>query len=216
MPSQPDFWWNWGVQAAIAVGTNAAVLVALFGGWLRARLTPPKLVLSLTSGNGSKSPLTLRSPDGSERDVESRWYHVRVENSRRWSPATQVQVFLLRIEEPDAGGVLRSTWIGDLPLRWRLQEVFPLVRNIGHAAEADLCNVVRDKWVELQLLIVPKSLSVRYRGRCDIVVTLQARGIDCDSNLLRIKVAWDGHWSDDMTEMSGHMVVRDVAVSGGG
>ncbi len=54
---------------------------------------PPKLVLNLENDRGVKAPVILTAPDGSTREAMSRWYHVRVDNKRRWSPATQVQVF---------------------------------------------------------------------------------------------------------------------------
>jgi hypothetical protein len=68
MPSC-QFWWNWGAQVAIAVGTIAAVVVALFGGWLRYRLAPPRLVLRLGDNCGVKTPVTLTAPDGSTRET---------------------------------------------------------------------------------------------------------------------------------------------------
>lgn len=154
-----QFWLTWITQVAIAVGTIAAVIVALFGGWLRARFAPPKLVLGLENELGVKTPVNLTAPDGSTREALSRWYHVRVDNKRRWSPATQVQVFLLRIEEPDASGEYQITWLGEIPIRWRDQEIKPLVRTIGYAADCDLCSVVKDKWVELHPLIAPMALA---------------------------------------------------------
>jgi hypothetical protein len=42
-----EFWWNWFVQLAIAIGTIGAVIVALFGNRFRAFLLPPRLKLSL-------------------------------------------------------------------------------------------------------------------------------------------------------------------------
>jgi hypothetical protein len=80
---------------AIAVGTIGAVVVALFGGWLRARLVPPKLALRLVDDRGRETPVLLTAPNGDIRKTVGRWYHLRVVNERRWSPVTEVQVFLL-------------------------------------------------------------------------------------------------------------------------
>jgi hypothetical protein len=40
-----------------------------------------------------------------------------------------------------------------------------------------------------------------YTEKFRIAVTLQARGAEKDSNILRVKISWDGKWSDDKDEM---------------
>ena len=84
---------------------------------MRGHLVPPKLILKLKNTEGSMTPVTLTEPDGSTSETRGRWYHVRVSNERRWSPCTQVQVFLLRVEEPDAAGVFKMKWAGEIPIR---------------------------------------------------------------------------------------------------
>jgi hypothetical protein len=74
-----EFWWNWWVQLAVAVGTLAVVAAAIWGDWLRAKFASPKVELCLlptvegvevrTAGGGlarfyhlnalNKGPLTL-------------------------------------------------------------------------------------------------------------------------------------------------------------
>ena len=208
MTSTYEFWMGWIAQVLIAVGTIAAVFVALFGGWLRGRLAPPKLVLMLINAVGVKTPVQLAAPDGSTRKALGRWYHLRVSNKRRWSPATQVQVFLLSVEEPDASGEFKVKWIGEIPIRWRDQEIKPLTRTIGHAEDIDLCSVVETKWLELHPLIVPYALDAKRRTACRLFVTLQARSIEADSDLLRVAISWNGKWADDEKEMAQHMVVK--------
>lgn len=210
MTPTSEFWMTWTVQVTIAVGTVSAVLVALFGGWLRAHLAPPRLTLKFENAEGVKTPVTLTAPDGNTRRGKGRWYHARVSNEHRWSPATQVQVFLLRVEDRDAAGEFKVTWLGEIPIRWSHQEIKPLVRTIGHADDCDLCSVVEDKWIEVHPLIVPHRFHARREGPCEIITTFQARGVEAYSNLLRVRIAWDGKWSDDAGEMSRHMVVKEV------
>ncbi|MEQ9568428.1 MAG: hypothetical protein RLN85_21890, partial [Pseudomonadales bacterium] len=132
------FWLNWGAQLAIATGTIGAVVVALFGNWIRNKLVPPKLEISMERPLGIEVPTILTSPNGDQREAKSRWYHMSVKNLRRWSPATQVQVFLTQVEKPDAAGEAKSIWVGEIPLKWRHQEIHPLARTIGYHAEIDL------------------------------------------------------------------------------
>jgi len=207
-----QFWLNWVAQLLIAVGTIGAVIVALFGGRLRHWMFPPRLVISLADTRGTSTPVHITNPqDGSVRETQGRWYHVRVENRSRWSPATQTQLYLLRVEVLDAAGGNRISWVGDVPMRWAHQEIHPLARTIGHPANCDLCSVVRDKWVALHPLIEPHALTVRHRERCHLWATVQARSVEADSSFLRVEIAWDGLWSDDTEQMASHMIVRAVS-----
>ena len=70
--------------------------------------------------------------------------------------------------------------------------------------------MVKDKWLELHPLITPFALDARRTAACQLIVTLQARGVEADSKPLRVKIAWDGKWSDDADEMARHMVVNEV------
>lgn len=206
-----DFWWNWLVQLAIAIGTVGAVAVALFRDKLLSFVFPPRLLLELKDERGTKTRTFLKNPDdGTQRETVGRWYHGRVKNGRRWSPAAEVQVFLLRVEEPDATDEYKLTWDGEMPIRWAHQEIHPLARTIGYAADCDLCSVIKDKWVALHPLIEPLQLTVRHRGACNLIATFQARGVQGDSNKLRLQIAWNGNWSDDSEEMARHMVVKAV------
>lgn len=210
METEPlwQFWSDWIVQVAIAFGTISAVVIALFRNWLRAWIAPPRLVLKLDNERGSKVPAIIRAPSGTHRETDSRYYHVTVGNERRWFPATQVQIFLLRMEEPDAAGQYKMTWVGEVPIRWRHQEIQPLVKTIGYDADCDLCSVVKEKWLELHPLIRLTAWDPRHRESCHLIVTLQARGVESDSNLLRVQIDWDGGWADDTDEMAKHAVVK--------
>jgi hypothetical protein len=141
------FWWNWWVELAVAVGTIGAVLVALFGQAFRAKFFPPKLSLQLQQGSEL-------SYEGQER-VPSRYYHLRVSNSRQWAPAHEVRVVLLKVEEPGPNEELQITWEGDIPLTWRHQPVFPLLRIIGPESYADLCSVKKGVGLRIHALIRP-------------------------------------------------------------
>jgi hypothetical protein len=128
---------------------------------------------------------------------------------RRWSTVEGVQVFVLRLESPDASGAMRVEWAGDVPLRWKYQEFNPVSRTIGPQGDCDLCNVVKEKWLELQTLIQPFGLQTRHREACRLAVTLQARGHQADSNELRIQIHWDGEWGADTAAMRRHLVIKE-------
>lgn len=206
----PEFWWNWWVSAAAALATFAAVLVALFGQAFRAKFFPPKLSLQLLSFEGEKTVSRLMWQEGGEmreRTEDSRYYHLRVSNARRWSPGNQVQVVVLRVEEPAANGELQIVWSGAVPLGWRHQQLYPTARVIGAPGDVDLCSVVKDKWLEIHTLVVPNNLEVRRRQPCSFVLSLQAQGSEADSSVIRIKITWDGKWHDGTQEMRRHLIL---------
>lgn len=210
MSTNEQFWWNWWVQFGVAVGTLAAVFVALFGDWLKAKLFRPDLTLSLVNPRGELTTAVLMSPSGETREEKARFYHVRVSNRVRWPTATQVQVHLIRLEEPGPDGELQLKWLGDVPMRWKSQEIQPLSRTVGPVADCDLCSIVKGKWLELHPLIVPNNLPARRREKADMVVSLQARSNEGESNIYRFRISWDGQWQDGESEMVHHLVTKEL------
>jgi hypothetical protein len=148
-------------------------------------------------------------PDG--QIEQARYYHLRVSNLRRWSPAKGVQIVLLQVEEPGPDGTLQVTWRGDIPIEWRHQQLFPLSRTIGADADADVCSVVEGCWLRLHLLIQPYNLKVRRDQAAILVLTLKARGDEADSNAFRMKIAWDGQWHPGAEEMRRHLKVDPLS-----
>lgn len=210
LPASEAFWWNWGVNAAVAVATFVAVLVALFGQAFRAKFFPPKLRLSLLTLEGEKTEARLRwETNGKieERNEDCRYYHLRVTNDRRWSPANQVHVLLLQVEEPAPSGDMKIVWNGVVPLAWRHQQLYPAARTIGAPADVDLCSVVRGKWLQIHPMIEPFNLEVRRTTACKFMMLIQAQGSEGDSDIMRVMISWDGGWHDGAKEMLGHLSV---------
>jgi|SRR5882762_10391459 len=109
-------------------------------------------------------------------------------------------------------GQPRIDWLGNVPMRWRDQEVVPLAQTVGAAKDADFLMVQRTEGkVSLMPLLVPNNLRAQRTGGCRFVARLQARSEQVDSDVLRIQVAWDGVWEDGDTEMQMHLVVAPAA-----
>ena len=208
------FWMTWGVSLAAVVATFCAVMVALFGEWIRAKLFVPRLTVTLVSGSGERIPVTLTPPNGSPRIEEGRHYRIRVSNEKRWPKATQVRVHLTRLEEPGPDGQLQLKWTGEVPLRWTHQEIMPLERTVGPDATCDFCSVVKDKWLQLHPLIMPNNLAEiafrRVPAKVDMTVSLVARSSEADSPIKRLQIAWDGRWSAGEAEMAQHLVIKEL------
>jgi hypothetical protein len=171
---------------------------------------PPRLRIQLLTDKGEKG--VIESQEGYAEHV--RYYHLHISNDRRlWSPADHVPVFLIRIEEPDAEGLFQLVWSGDVPMRWRDQEFFPVMRTIGPAAHADLCCVGEDKWLRLLPLFAPRSLETIKRGSCRIAASVQARSSRVDSPITRVDIAWDGLWERGDSEMRRHLKIKVMEVN---
>jgi hypothetical protein len=221
LPTNAEFWWNWGVQALSAVATVAAVYVALFGGWIRHKLTPPKLRISLLSTEGKETDalmLNPNEPSGPPVPTPSRWYHVRVTNDRKWAEATEVQVWLVRIEELDAAGQFRATWAEEVPLKWRYMTVVnpAATRVVGHDQHADLIAFYKrgvttlHPFLQLQALLIPSRLNIHRTGDCRLRLVLAARGREAVSNELTVDVGWNGRWPESAEDAVRGIVIREV------
>jgi hypothetical protein len=211
-----QFWTDWTVKALAALATFLAVFVALFGSWLRYVIAPPQLTIAIADTRGYTTELaalkevrTDNKVSKEQYETKGLWYHVRVENRTRWNPVTELHIFLLSIETPDAAGDFRPVWIGHAALGWR-HNANPQGKKIGYAAECDLCHVLKEPLQLWLSPIIPADIPLFYSRECRIRLTLQARGMEADSNLLRVEISWNGKWSDDQVEMMRHLVVRAV------
>jgi hypothetical protein len=211
------FWLDLLINVLIAAGTVGAVLVALFGERLKAAMFRPKLQLSIPRPQGVATPVsvahTSETMETKTRIEKGRYYHVEVRNLSRWPNATQVQICVTHIEERRADGNFEVEWSGEVPLRWMHQEIHPLSREVGRPATCDLCDVVRDKWIELLPMIKPFNLKSRRSKEDspdsrDFVVTLQARSAEGFSPPLRVRISWDGEWEDGDVEMQRHVKIK--------
>lgn len=218
-----DGFWECEVAGQIATwlaafGTIAAVMVALSLDHLRWLFHRAKLDLRVRQAKGNIVASVVIPPandPNTPRKEWTRYYHLLVINTRPRTPATQVQVYLTKLEELDAEtGEFVTKWTGDTPLQWRYQHARPDQQTIGHGAvDCDLCAVLRDKWMEIfpHPKTRPVGLHTRWRvedGRCDIILTLVARGVEAVSTETKIRIFWDGKWAQGDEEMSDHLTVK--------
>jgi hypothetical protein len=120
-------------------------------------------------------------------------------------------VFLTGIEELGPNSRYQIMWVGNVPMRWRDQEVVPVTQTIGAPKDADFCMVSRqNNLVSLMPLIAPNNLTVHRQGPCRFAARLQVRSDEADSEDLRIEVAWDGVREDGDVEMGRHLRVDEL------
>jgi len=204
-------------EAASALATVAAVIVALFGSWINSWFYKivldftPRLLLS-TGGIESADP---DNPKVRIFRPEKYWaYAITVRNPRRWFKLTNAQIFVIDVKERRIDGVYDSIWSGALPLLWQDRITNSGPRTIGPNATADLCSVFREKWLELGCSTSHREYEqLRWRRGSDVhlILTIQARGDEADSVPLRIQIDWDSGWDDEREKMQGKFIAKGVA-----
>jgi hypothetical protein len=191
------------VNTLVAVGTLGTVAVALWGNYFKTKWWPPQFEAKIFRHEGEKTTFTRR--DTGALVDHTRFYHLQVSNKRTWSKATSVGVHLVRIEEPGLDDRLQITWIGDLQIRCRHQEFYPLKQEMGSEIDYDLCSITRTNPILTLWPIIPaNNLSRERRGPLRVVASFQVRSSEGNSDLIRVQMYWDGQWEDGDTEMQRH------------
>lgn len=94
--SPTPFNWLTIVQAiaatVAATGTIAVAILAIWGDWLRSKLIPPILTIQLYHPRGTLTKFF--GPDPKLNNKRVIYYHLKVVNSRHWSPARNCRVLL--------------------------------------------------------------------------------------------------------------------------
>jgi hypothetical protein len=139
-----------------------------------------------------------------------------VTNDRRhMSPATDTQVVLLELGIPNAVGDLIWQSAGDLPLPVTHEGMLRPGRIIGRPLVCDLCNVYQRSGPEegapplfgLAIRVPIKDLPLQRTQPFEMALRLQARSVEKDSNVLTLKIMWNGKWSDDTEQMANHLAI---------
>ena len=196
---------TWVTEAGV-LGTWVVGFLALFGDRLRAWWFKPKLHLELKSDVGSYSP-QIDSESGKPVIRQARYYHLRVTNRAVYPNADNVQVLLLGVERINDENRQSGELYVPLPLGWS-NGVYPLERSIGSKtdASADLL-FVREDVLRFVPVVNPLNFQRDYSGATHLRVTAIAKGIDCESNTIRLTIDWDGKWERDDDAMKRHFVI---------
>lgn len=193
---------QWGsfAQYLAAFGSISASIVALWGVQLRQYMFPPKLVLSLLDPEGVDT--VDKNP---ENPVVRRWYHLKVVNPRRFLPVHNVRVYALKFEL--LGAVNCIVWEGMIPLTWRHEAKFEAgtSRDLGYGAEVDLFSIRSGVDLKICTSFDSHGVGRPLKAPVHMRVTVQARGLEADSNVITVEIGWEGGWPEDRTLMPKHV-----------
>lgn len=190
-----------------AIGTVVVAILAIWGDWFRARLAGPKLEVMLHDPAGA---LTWRS-----NGRATRYYNIRVTNSRSWSPADRVRVMVRKLERRRPDGAFSEEGLTTpVQLVWAYgfskgRERFPTI------ATEDFCDLGFVDEGEAQFLVSCYDQPNNWRGHISANGALRVHlSVDAQNytsrSALVLEVSWDGQWVPDGEEMQRHLVVKEL------
>lgn len=198
-----QYFWYMVCQWTLSVGTIILATVAIWGHFIRVRLLGPKLLIALKYKKGAVSMFS----DG----IVSRYYHLRVWNERRASPAHNVRVVIKSLYRPKADGIMSQTTLsGPLQLAWQFQGSNPQFQTIGAESTCDLGYLRKGEHFQLSALFRNISFDPTVKEGQKLIVGLIALSDEGESNELKLEIAWDGIWSDDSDEIVNHLVIKQL------
>jgi hypothetical protein len=195
-----------------AIGTLVIAGAAIWGERIRAAVLRPNLHLKLASNVGEITELARMEGGRVTALLPARYFHLSVINRRRFPAAHEVQIFMTKLEIPGPDGQPRTIYSVPLPLTWQYQALYPNpLRTVGYTtvAQADLF-FVQPGMLQLTPVLVPNNLRNTFQPDAHFWITAIARGIDGESNSVRLKVDWDGTWERGDAEMTHHLKITSA------
>lgn len=194
------------IRTILAVGPLAVAALAIWGGWVRARLAGPRLTISLRSDRGYPTPRT---------DGTSNWmaifFHLDVNNLRNWSPATCVRVMVEGLSKRGPDGSFVDLHVLPHQLTWMVPEVherFPTLSG------PDVCDLGFLDQHAHRFFLSPYAFQAHFPGMIGaneaMRVAVAAIAENGRSRQIFVEIAWDGEWTLDLDQLRLHLVVKEV------
>lgn len=198
--------WNLIIQLLSAIGSILVAIIAIWGDWLKAKLTPPKLKIVLLNTRGE---LTTFSSTG-ERVI---YYHLKVVNSRPWAIAKNCKVILMAISKELPSGEFQNQPLNTTPsFIWTPAEVTPQAITLVKEQAFDFGCVGEESYFFRPVLnIMPNNFQGYVKQDQKIRFSLQVSADNYVTEKNQVfEVAWDGNWSNNLDEMMSHLTIREI------
>ena len=115
----------------------------------------------------------------------------------------------MQVDECRADNQFSVEWTGDVQLKWKhFSHGYPPPTSVGKPALYDVVSVGEGGDASLQPLAAATSLTKVRNGKCRFQIWLQARANECDSDLLRVEINWDGVWERNDEAMLKHFIIK--------
>lgn len=198
--------WAQVAQVVIAFFTVILAAIAIWGETIRRRLFPPNLVLSEHNFEGD-----FVTMQGGKRHV---YYHLKIVNTHKWSPAQKVRVLFEAYSRRKADGVTfqQESLVIPIQLYWSFIKFHELLPAVGPDRYIDIGYLVEgEDYFYVSLLTIPGNFNGFVRAK----ETLRFKIVATADNLtktepLYLEVSWDGEFHFDKEEMLKHLVIKKV------
>lgn len=192
-------------QVFVALGTISVAVLAIWGEGVRAWIAGPKLELELNDAKGDLIPYG----DGRK----TYYYHLKVRNVRKWSPARSTRVLVVGMQKQRADGTYYPvSHVGPLPLKWRHQQFHELAPTIGPDDVCDLGHLDQDAdKFHLEMLYQPNNFAGHVAKGESMRVSIAASAHNGEMKIpLVLEISWDGEWNPDPSDMERHLVIKKI------
>ena len=192
-------------QIFAALGTVSVAILAIWGEGVRAWIAGPKLELELNDAKGDLIPYG----DGRK----TYYYHLKVRNVRKWSPARSTRIMVVGIQKQSADGAFYpESHIAPLPLRWSHQQFHELSPTVGPDDVCDLGHVDRDAdRFQLEVFYWPNNFAGHVKKGESMRVSIVASAHNGEmKHPLELEISWNGKWDPDPSIMERHLVIKKI------
>ncbi|MGD0382315.1 MAG: hypothetical protein ABSA77_02260 [Thermoguttaceae bacterium] len=186
------------IQAFVAIGTIAVVIVAIWGELLR---PGPKLEIILENTKGVIHGCSIH-------------YQLKIINKRTRITAKNVQVHCTAIakKRPD-GSFSDEQMLYSLPLNWAPAECTGLETTF---VSENLCDLGHVSEVSKQFMLAARYFwTDKYPGIIHANEAMRVRLHILSHNFkskkpFDIEISWDGVWLNNLEEMAKHLIIKQV------
>lgn len=197
--------WNLFIQLLTAIGTIAVVIIAIWGDWIKMKLTPPSLKIIVLNTRGELTNFS--------NGVRVIYYHLKVVNSRPWSIAKNCKVLLKAISKELPSGEFQNQPLNTNPsFIWTPAEITPQAINLAREQAFDF-GFLQENGQDFRpvLNITPNNFQGFVRANQKIRFSLQVYADNYISEKYQVfEVAWNGNWSDNMDTMAQNLTIREI------
>jgi hypothetical protein len=201
------------IDILVAVGTLMVAVAAIWGDWLRSRLTPAKLIIK--PHNLCGEPTVFQSPDPKNAQAVTRvmYFHLKVVNQRLWLTAKSCRVLLKGISRRGPDGRFHPVKMS-VPNQfvWAPAEITPPVVNLVKEQIFDLGYITEkeDKFIPT-LYIYPNNFQgFVHRGE-SVRYYLEIEATNFSSHRYQVfEVTWDGLWDYEPEKMQHHLRITEI------
>ena len=207
--------WNVFFAALTAVGTILVAIMAIWGQWLRAKFLGPKLKLVPHNLGGRLTTVTKFNQK--TREIINRYnaiyYHLRVENSRRWVTAKNCRVILRQLHRRGPDGEFHPTpLIVPLQYVWSPAEWAPSFQTVSDYEILDFGCISKESGKFEPTFYVTSANFKGFVGKNESVrYSLSIVADNYVSPKFQIfEVSWNGQWSEKLDEMERNLPIKEV------